>query len=398
MAKNPLINEISENYKILNFLGQGTYGYVVKCLKQDTGEIVAVKALKERNSKHSDISEVTTLDKLRLLDPDKNNIIRCLEWFHRCDRTFMVFEKLDVSLFDYMCQQEWVPLPLSGIRIVIRDVATALTALKDLGLIHTDLKLDNILLVHHQMLPFRVKLIDFGLTLETFEAKPLSNIQPLWYRSPEIILGLPFNQAIDVWSLGAVMSMMLLGFSLFQGRHEYDLLRLIVDLLGEPPRRLLNGGLNTPLFCHGRRKYRMLMHWRVMTTTEFHAGTGIRPQERKEYPCSSLEALKTICQHQEDSADAADRNACVELLKEMLQVDPKCRITPNSILAHPFITRGDFGTGNSCPPQAVQGHTTNPPKAVGGREIADVSNPKRKKKKKAIRGFFSSLKTCCVCI
>lgn len=114
---------------------------------------------------------------------------------------------LDMSLFGYMCQREWELLPLNGIRTIIRDVrtpdrkqfvklcaiptppnpshsvrsqvATALNALKGIGPIHADLKLDNILLVHHQTKPFRVKVIDFGLTLETSQAQ---TVQALGYR------------------------------------------------------------------------------------------------------------------------------------------------------------------------------------------------------------------------
>lgn len=43
------------------------------------------------------------------------------------------------------------------------------------------------------------------------------------YRSPEILLGAPFNEAIDVWSLGCVAATMILGATLFPGTNEYDM-------------------------------------------------------------------------------------------------------------------------------------------------------------------------------
>ncbi|XP_068570101.1 homeodomain-interacting protein kinase 2-like [Cebidichthys violaceus] len=354
MANKPPINRISGNYKILNVLGQGCYGDVVECFKRDTEETVAVKVVKQRNSRRSNMREMLVLEQLRCLDPDESNIVRCLEWFHRSDRSFMVFEKLDMSLHEYMTRRKWVPMPLDGIKTVIRDVATALSALKGLDLIHTDLKLDNVLLVHHQTQPFRVKVIDFGLCLETSEASPHLCVQPICYRSPEVILGLSFTEAIDIWSLGLVMAELLLGFRLFPGKHVYDTLRFMVDLLGDPPNRLLDGGINTGLFCRGTYKYRMFRRWTLMTPMDFQAETGIKPSENRRHQFSSLDDLKTLSAHQTNT-DAADRNACVELLKRMLQMDPRNRITPNNILAHPFITRS---TGNSCRDETLPAATS----------------------------------------
>ncbi|KAG7221588.1 hypothetical protein INR49_017119, partial [Caranx melampygus] len=102
------------------------------------------------------VSTIVILEKLRCLDPDKSNIVRCYEWFHRVDRIFMVFESLDVTLLKFMTERKWAPLPLTGLRTIIQDVATALNALNGVGLVHADLKLDNIMLVDHQRQPFRI--------------------------------------------------------------------------------------------------------------------------------------------------------------------------------------------------------------------------------------------------
>uniref|UniRef100_A0A3B4WY15 Protein kinase domain-containing protein n=1 Tax=Seriola lalandi dorsalis TaxID=1841481 RepID=A0A3B4WY15_SERLL len=60
MAHQPPISTISQNYKMFKVLGQGCYGQVIKCLKQDTDETVAVKVLKQRHSQLKIIREVTT--------------------------------------------------------------------------------------------------------------------------------------------------------------------------------------------------------------------------------------------------------------------------------------------------------------------------------------------------
>ncbi|KAF3860735.1 hypothetical protein F7725_000990 [Dissostichus mawsoni] len=122
LKSQPLVNTISDNYKILIVLGAGSFGQVLKCLKLDTAETVAVKVLRNSNADELNMREMRMLKKLRCMDSDKSNIVRCHECFQRSDRTFMVFEMLDMSLHEYMDKRKWLPAPLNGIRTVIKDV------------------------------------------------------------------------------------------------------------------------------------------------------------------------------------------------------------------------------------------------------------------------------------
>ncbi|KAI9517275.1 hypothetical protein NQZ68_008535 [Dissostichus eleginoides] len=344
----PLIDTISENYRILKVLGAGCYGQVVECLKLDTKETVAVKVLKQKNSSKNNMREVLVLERLQCFDPDKSHIVRCHECFQSIDRTFLVFEMLDMSLHDYMNRRGRLPLPLKGIKTMIRDLATALDTLKGIGIIHSDLKMDNVMLVNHHVKPLRVKLIDFGLAVKISEVWPGVVMQPLWNRSPEIILGLPFNEAIDIWSLGTILAEMLLGFPLFPGRHEYDVLRYMIDLLGEPPKELLNRAVNTGLFFKDKRKLFVKKHWTFKTPKEFQRETLKKTREDREYNFSSLEALKKTRLLKANSPELVDRTECVELLKEMLTMHQNNRITPDKILVHPFTIRRYLSRKN-CP-------------------------------------------------
>ncbi|KAM7411526.1 hypothetical protein PAMA_021489 [Pampus argenteus] len=331
-----------------------------------------------------------------------------------------------------------------------REMARALNALKGIGVIHTDLKLDNIMLMDCKRQPFRVKLIDFGLALETFQVRPGMSVQPLWYRSPEVILGNPFTEAIDIWSLGMTMAHLLLGFPLWKAYLEYDVLRFTVDLLGQPPVKLLDDGKNTALFCRRQNTYLHSNPWTLKAPAEFFIETGIRPVETRIHRFTNLDELKTFPKHKEqNSAQAAERSACVELLKEMLQVDPQKRITPCQILAHPFITRDYLSSSQTRLGRPTKLHKTLclqtlqdkldnyqktkdnvylimesvsdddticsdlsssvdsddmiipvvPPNSrvetstsVSHQDSSDVSKRKDRRKKKGIRGFFSRLK------
>lgn len=69
-------------------------------------------------------------------------------------------------------------------------------------------------------------------------------IQSRFYRSPEVLMGLPYTAAIDMWSLGCICAELFIGLPIFPGSSEYDQLRRIVEVLGPPP-KVMYVGVNT---------------------------------------------------------------------------------------------------------------------------------------------------------
>lgn len=55
-------------------------------------------------------------------------------------------------------------------------------------------------------------------------------IQSRFYRSPEVILGHPYNMAIDMWSLGCIMAELYTGYPLFPGENEVEQLACIMEV------------------------------------------------------------------------------------------------------------------------------------------------------------------------
>lgn len=70
------------------------------------------------------------------------------------------------------------------------------------NVIHCDLKPENILLVHSAR--SQLKLIDFGSSCLS-QSQLYQYIQSRFYRSPEVLLGMPYTTAIDMWSLACIM-------------------------------------------------------------------------------------------------------------------------------------------------------------------------------------------------
>uniref|UniRef100_A0A8C5G481 Protein kinase domain-containing protein n=1 Tax=Gouania willdenowi TaxID=441366 RepID=A0A8C5G481_GOUWI len=218
-------------YTILKHIGEGGFGKVFKCQVNDSEEVVAVKILKNMNIQ--DIKdELDMLDVIGQLNADQVHVVKLYEKFQHCGFTCLVFEMLDIDLFQY-CQNKG-SLDVNAIRPIAMQLLETLQALKSLGITHGDFKYDNIMLVNREDLPYRVKLIDFGLAFYTNKAKFGRVRQIIGFRSPEVSLGLPYTEAIDMWALGCLLAFLYLGYSLFPESCEHLLFRSMVEILGIP--------------------------------------------------------------------------------------------------------------------------------------------------------------------
>uniref|UniRef100_A0A8B9ES30 Protein kinase domain-containing protein n=1 Tax=Anser cygnoides TaxID=8845 RepID=A0A8B9ES30_ANSCY len=103
-------------------------------------------------------NEVKLLRVLQAVDTEAAHIVRFLESFQDSACTYLVFELLEQSLFEFQKKNNFSPLPVRHIRTIVAQVLVALAKLKELAIIHADLKPENIMPVDHAHHPFRVKL------------------------------------------------------------------------------------------------------------------------------------------------------------------------------------------------------------------------------------------------
>lgn len=343
LVQHEVLCSLKNSYEVLEFLGRGTFGQVVKCWKRGTNEVVAVKILKNHPSyaRQGQI-EVEILARLSSENADEHNIVRALECFQHRSHTCLVFEMLEQNLYDFLKQNKFSPLPLKIIRPILLQVATALKKLKSLGLIHADLKPENIMLVDPSRQPYRVKVIDFGSASHVSKAVCSTYLQSRYYRAPEIILGLPFCEAIDMWSLGCVIAELFLGWPLYPGALEYDQIRYISQTQGLPGEHLLNKGTKTSRFF-SKESDSPYASWRLKTTEEHEKETGLKSKEARKYIFSCLDDiahvnLVLIPDNCDMQAEKADRREFVSLLRRMLLIDAEDRTVPCNVLNHPFLT------------------------------------------------------------
>ncbi|POI34258.1 hypothetical protein CIB84_001990 [Bambusicola thoracicus] len=343
LVQHEILCSMTNTYEVLEFLGRGTFGQVAKCWKRSTKEIVAIKILKNHPSyaRQGQI-EVSILSRLSSENADEYNFVRSYECFQHKNHTCLVFEMLEQNLYDFLKQNKFSPLPLKYIRPILQQVATALMKLKSLGLIHADLKPENIMLVDPARQPYRVKVIDFGSASHVSKAVCSTYLQSRYYRAPEIILGLPFCEAIDMWSLGCVIAELFLGWPLYPGASEYDQIRYISQTQGLPAEYLLSAGTKTSRFFNRDPNLGYPL-WRLKTPEEHELETGIKSKEARKYIFNCLDDMaqvnmSTDLEGTDMLAEKADRREYIDLLKKMLTIDADKRITPLKTLNHPFVT------------------------------------------------------------
>ena len=167
---------------------------------------------------------------------------------------------------------------------------------------HRDLKPSNLLIDEDEK---RVKIADFGLArsfglpLKTYTHEVVT----LWYRAPEVLLGSKvYSTGVDIWSLGCIFFELAHRKPLFYGESEIGQIFKIFKCLGTPSEELWQGSGELPEMKGSFPK------WRV----------------------NGNENLVKLCTNFEGNPQAID------LLTQMMHLEPSKRITVKGALAHPF--------------------------------------------------------------
>jgi serine/threonine protein kinase len=115
----------------------------------------------------------------------------------------MIFELMSISLYDLLKINNFEQMKMDFIRRFAIQIFSALVYLKDLSVIHSDIKPENVLLKSRTKTG--IKLIDFGTSiLESDEH--YTYVQSRYYRAPEVILGHSYSFPIDMWSAGCLLA------------------------------------------------------------------------------------------------------------------------------------------------------------------------------------------------
>ena len=217
------IDETKDNptkkYEILSKLGSGSFGSVYLARNKYTNEKVAMKQIKKSSANLLSDGEIT--DEIEILkNLDHPDIVRIIESFNTKNSYILITEYCEGGeLFDQVKNQ----LSETQIAVIFKQVLSGLAYLHSNNIVHRDLKLENILIHEIEKSKqtgedlFNIKIIDFG-TARIFDKSknPQSIVGSSYYIAPEV-LRQKYNKECDLWSVGVILYMFIVGHAPFDG-------------------------------------------------------------------------------------------------------------------------------------------------------------------------------------
>lgn len=204
------------DFQIQRSLGRGQFAIVHRAVELSTGYEVALKKL-EKDYMMKKSMEKQTTNEIRIhLAIEHPNIICLYGFFHDEGTVYMILESANQTVYDIMSKRKPKRFDERTAARYIRDVVRALRHCHARGIIHRDVKPENLLVDNNG----RIKLADFGLATRLEQQKEDMSCGTLDFLSPEICSGDPYSFHVDIWALGAVLYEMLVGKPAFEVQIE----------------------------------------------------------------------------------------------------------------------------------------------------------------------------------
>ena len=305
-----------KEYKLISDpIGSGSYGTVFKGnyiglkLYAEKNGIPETVALKKINTKdETEGFPITALREIMVMKTfNHKNILKLLEVVYDLKKEnnqtkydiYLVFEYMEHDLCTIICNR--IKYELSHIKFIFNELVLGLEYLHNSGVLHRDIKPSNILLNNKG----GIKIGDFGLArfFSNVAKKRYTNkVVTVCYRAPELLLGENnYSKEIDIWSLGCILLELLTGNIVFGADNEKDVFLLICKKCGSPDET----------------------NWPNVTSMKYYS--SLIPEikyenrlEKKYYP--NIDEVT------------------FDLIKRMLTLNPKQRITIEEIKKHPYLT------------------------------------------------------------
>lgn len=191
-------------------LGKGKFGIVKLATHKKSGKEVAIKMVSKTEMSPEDLElQRNEIEILKVCQHP--SIIRLLDIFENETDIYLVMEYMKGGdLFDYLQRRDFTVSESLACNFA-HQIATAIFYLHSYGVAHRDLKPENIIVSDDSETP-EIKITDFGLSKivgpKETSKEPFGTLS---YAAPEILQGLPYNKAVDVWSFGIILFLILSG-------------------------------------------------------------------------------------------------------------------------------------------------------------------------------------------
>jgi len=328
-------------------IGRGVFSSVF-AVKQTAGEekdkSFAVKFVRSNHMmRKAAEKEVELYKRLAKQAPKEDNeasqfmmFLAGCETFTHNGHLAMVFELQKCDLRTAMQKYgQGKGLPLQTVAQYVRQIFLCLRLLRKLKVILGDLKPDNILM---SLSKTEVKVCDFGSAMEVAEEVKTAYMQPRYYRAPEIIIGNAYDTQIDLWSAGVTLYELGTGKILFKGKNNNGMLRAMLDVCGEFPRRMTKEG------AYGSKHFNEkgdLVHKTPDSMSGLPEILKMRDYQKPRVPISGL--VEKVLKEPPPNADNKTQERLLprlaDLVSKCLRIDQNERFTPEHALAHNFFKK-----------------------------------------------------------
>lgn len=302
-------DHLAYRYEIITTLGSGSFGKVVKVFDHKEKEHFAIKIIKNKPRFHEQArEEIEILNYLKSKDMDHSFcVIQMLDCFNFRNHSCIKFELLGINLYQYLKTNNFQGCSYDLLKRFAGQILQALRLMDRFKVIHCDLKPENILLLNTSL---DIKVIDFG-SASFYEKRMYTYIQSRYYRAPEVILGLDYSTAIDMWSFGCILAELLTGRPIFPGENEADQMQCMMEVLGPPPLKVINKATRKNLYFELDGKPKVI----------------ISPKGKKRV-CGSKKLRDTL---------KCSDERLLNLISGCFEWDQLKRISPDEALLHPWL-------------------------------------------------------------
>eukprot|EP00835_Amoeboradix_gromovi_P000262 NODE_9_length_47730_cov_0.323718.p13 type:complete len:309 gc:universal NODE_9_length_47730_cov_0.323718:30127-29201(-) len=216
MSENGFILPLNKHqYQIENKVGEGTFASVYAC-RHTSGALYACKKfhlsmLKLQKLDRYVYNEIAIMNQL-----NHPNVIHLIDYYYEEHFLYVIMDLLNGGeLMDKLIKLKH--FDEGHAQIIIKQLLRALSYLHGKHIVHRDIKPENVVFVHKDKLD--LVLVDFGLAAHIDPLDRPSLLSPAGSKgfvAPEILLGEPYNQSVDMWSIGVTAYFILCGYTPFE--------------------------------------------------------------------------------------------------------------------------------------------------------------------------------------